>query len=120
MKNYTSNVRMALKNELLKKNINILFNSTVTKINKTNIEINGSKKLKSSCTILATDALPPEVVSKSDLKISKNGFISVKDTLQTKNNPNIFAAGDIADIENCKLVKAGVYAVRQSNTLKKT
>ena len=43
MKNYTSNVSIALKNELLKKNINILFNSTVTKINKTNIEINGSK-----------------------------------------------------------------------------
>jgi selenide,water dikinase len=118
MKNYSSNVRIALKNELLKKNINILFNSTVTKINKTNIEINGAKKLKSSCTILATDALPPEVVSKSDLKISKNGFISVQDTLQTKNDPNIFAAGDIADIENYKLVKAGVYAVRQSNTLK--
>ena len=39
--------------------------------------------------------------------------------MQTKNNPNIFAAGDIADIENHKLVKAGVYAVRQSNTLKK-
>ena len=38
--------------------------------------------------------------------------------MQTKNNPNIFAAGDIADIENYKLVKAGVYAVRQSNTLK--
>ena len=83
MKNYTSNVSMALKNELLKKNINILFNSTVTKINKTNIEINGSKMLKSSCTILATDALPPQVVSKSDLKISKNGFISVKNTLQS-------------------------------------
>ena len=75
--------------------------------------------LKSSCTILATDALPPEVINKSDLKISKNGFISVKNTLQAKNNPNIFAAGDIADIENYKLVKAGVYAVRQSYTLKK-
>ena len=40
--------------------------------------------------------------------------------MQTKNYPNIFAAGDIADIENYKLVKAGVYAVRQSNTLKKS
>ena len=39
--------------------------------------------------------------------------------MQTKNDPNIFAAGDIADIEDYKLAKAGVYAVRQSNTLKK-
>ena len=36
MKNYTSDVSNSLKNELIKKNINIIFNSSVTKINKTN------------------------------------------------------------------------------------
>ena len=44
--------------------------------------------------------------NRSDLKVSKNGFISVFNTLQTKNYPNIFAVGDIADIANYNLVKA--------------
>ncbi len=119
MKNYPLSVKRSLKNELIKQNINILYSSNVTKVNKSYIEINGSRKLKCSCTILATDAWPPDLVSSSDLKVSKSGFISVLNTLQTKTNPNIFASGDIADIENYKLVKAGVYAVRQSKTLKK-
>ncbi len=119
MQNYPVDVSNSLKNELIKKNINIILNSNVTRINKTEVEINGSSKLKSSCTILATDAQAPEIVKKSDLKVSKKGFISVSDTLQTKNHLNIFAVGDIADIDNQKLVKAGVYAVRQADTLKR-
>ena len=111
MKNYPLSVKRSLKNELIKQNINILYSSNVTKVNKSYIEINGSRKLKCSCTILATDAWPPDLVSSSDLKVSKSGFISVLNTLQTKTNPNIFASGDIADIENYKLVKAGIYAV---------
>ena len=119
MKNYPFNVRNSLKSELIKNKIKILFDSKITKINKTSIVINDHKKLKCSCAILATDALPPDVVNKSDLKISKDGFISVLNTLQSNTSTNIFASGDIADIEDYKLAKAGVYAVRQSKILKR-
>ena len=119
MKDYPFNVSKSLKSELIKNKIKILFDSKITKINKTNIVINDHKKLECSCAILATDALPPDVVNKSDLKISKDGFISVLNTLQSNTYTNIFASGDIADIEDYKLAKAGVYAVRQSKILKR-
>ena len=43
MKNYPFNVSNSLKSELIKNKIKILFDSNVTKINKTNIVINDHK-----------------------------------------------------------------------------
>ena len=51
------------------------------------------------------------------LELDKDGFINVTDTLQTVTDPNMFAAGDIASMVNCKLEKAGVFAVRQGPPL---
>jgi selenide, water dikinase len=51
------------------------------------------------------------------LQLDSEGFILVKDTLQTMNDPLIYAAGDIASMVNFKLEKAGVFAVRQGKPL---
>ena len=51
------------------------------------------------------------------LQLDAEGFIAVKDTLQTINDPLIYAAGDIASMVNFKLEKAGVFAVRQGKPL---
>ena len=51
------------------------------------------------------------------LQLDADGFISVQDTLQTVTDPLIFAAGDIANMVNFKLEKAGVFAVRQGKPL---
>jgi selenide, water dikinase len=51
------------------------------------------------------------------LQLDTEGFIAVKDTLQTINDPLIYAAGDIACMVNFKLEKAGVFAVRQGKPL---
>jgi len=51
------------------------------------------------------------------LQLDAEGFIEVKDTLQTINDPLIYAAGDIASMVNFKLEKAGVFAVRQGKPL---
>ena len=119
MKNYPIAVAKKLEKAISNKDINIMYNSNVTKILKSSLVINNTKKIKDCCSVLATNGIAPYLVKISDLALSKNGFISVKKTLQTMNFNNIFASGDIADVEDLGLVKAGVFAVRQADILKK-
>ena len=53
----------------------------------------------------------------SGLELDDNHFIRVEATLQSINQPTIFAAGDCAVIEQQPLPRAGVYAVRQAKVL---
>lgn len=47
----------------------------------------------------------------------RDGFVEVRDTLQSVTDPAIFACGDIAAMAHAPRPKAGVYAVRQAPIL---
>ena len=51
------------------------------------------------------------------LELTERGFIKVRDTLQTVTDDLVYAAGDIAEMVNQPLEKAGVFAVRQGRPL---
>ena len=51
------------------------------------------------------------------LDLDERGFVKVLDTLQTTQDPAIFAAGDICTMVNYPLEKAGVFAVRMGKPL---
>jgi selenide,water dikinase len=51
------------------------------------------------------------------LALDPRGFINVNDYLQSTSDASVFAAGDIANMVNYKLEKAGVFAVRQGMPL---
>ncbi len=53
----------------------------------------------------------------SGLGCDQNGFIKVRDTLQSVTDSAVFAAGDVANMIGHPRPKAGVYAVRQGKPL---
>ena len=64
-----------------------------------------------------TQASAPSWLAESGLKTDSEGFVLVRDTLQTLFDDNIFAAGDVATMVNYLRPKAGVFAVRQGKPL---
>ncbi|KPM80742.1 selenide, water dikinase [Cobetia sp. UCD-24C] len=56
-------------------------------------------------------------LEKTGLSLDEDGFLKVRDSLQTLEDDAIFAAGDIAHQLNHPREKAGVFAVRQARPL---
>ena len=121
------------KNILLEKNLN---NKTITELKKISenmsislkeidvIEIKKNELLLSNgeifpsdLNLISTGVQIPQWIQNSSLK-KNNGFIGIKTNLQSINDDNIFAAGDVASIQDYLRPKSGVMAVRQGQILK--
>ena len=82
--------------------------------------IAGASHQEFDLVLLATGAAPLPWLKSSGLERDENGFIRVRETLQSVSHPEIFAAGDCASMDGAAVPKSGVYAVRQGETLAQT
>jgi NADH dehydrogenase FAD-containing subunit len=107
-------------NELKKisENMNIsLKESDVIEIKKNELLLSNGEVFPSDLNLISTGAQIPEWIQNSSLE-KNDGFIGIKTNLQSINDENIFAAGDVASIQDFPRPKSGVMAVRQGQILK--
>ncbi len=126
MPNYHQSVRHQLQQILTERGIKLHLGETVCNIAPTKhhetkeiFEIKCESGLTVECNKIfwVTQASAPEWLKIAGLGTDEQGFILVKDTLQSQTHPQIFAAGDIATMVNHPRPKAGVFAVRQGKPL---
>lgn len=107
---------------LAEQGISVRSNCEVTAIERTQIHLSGAagqELIAADCCVIATGASPAKWLEDTGLAMDQQGFLQVKETLQSTSHPWVFAAGDIASIVGYPRPKSGVYAVRQGLPLAK-
>ena len=114
---HNAGVRSRFDAVLTQRGVQVHRNSEVTQVKAGVMITSTGQELKADEIMWVTRAGGAAWLKNTGLQLDAEGFIEVKDTLQTVNDPLIYAAGDIASMVNFKLEKAGVFAVRQGKPL---
>ncbi|WP_299929980.1 selenide, water dikinase SelD [uncultured Pelagimonas sp.] len=101
--------------ELQSYNIDILEHAKISEISALGVVLEGENLIPAGFVCGAAGAHPHSWLRSTGLDLN-DGFIEVSSTLQSS-NPSIFAVGDCAHMSESPRPKAGVFAVRQADTL---
>ncbi len=72
--------------------------------------------LRAEAVVWATGPAPHPLLASAGLALGPTGAVRVQTTLQSASHPNVFAAGDCADLATAA-PKSGVYSVREAPVL---
>jgi selenide,water dikinase len=102
-----------------KAGINVLCSKRVSRVEASHLYTDDSFSAVLPCDLLlwCGEAAAPRWLQETGLKLDAQGFVLVQDTLQSLNDPAVFAAGDVAAFSTRALPKAGVFSVRQAPVL---
>ena len=114
---YKHSVIKRVKQQLNKYHINIHNSARVEKLSQGIIHCQGADPILADEVIWCTQASGSTWLQQSQLECDNAGFMKVRQTLQSLHYDHVFAAGDIANMVANPRPKAGVYAVRQAQTL---
>jgi selenide, water dikinase len=102
---------------LVQRGVQVHLTSEVTQVHAQQLTTSQGKTVQADEIVWVTRAGGAAWLKTTGLQLDTEGFIEVRDTLQTVTDPLIYAAGDIASMVNYKLEKAGVFAVRMGKPL---
>ena len=91
----------------------------VVAVDRNKVICEGGATVPFDALIWVTDASAPAWLKEAGLKVDERGFVAVNDALQSLSHPHVFAAGDVAAVQNHPRPKSGVFAVRQGMPLAK-
>jgi selenide, water dikinase len=111
--------RIVLEQALQSRGIEVYTRSKVTEAAEGRLRVSGAGELSFDALVWVAGAGAPEWIEQTALSTDDRGFVAVHDTLQSTSHPNVFAAGDVADLVNHPRPKAGVFAVREGPILER-
>ena len=114
---YPDKVIQAIKKKLSEANITIHTEFDVHEVKSDELIAQNDRALKSHINFWCTQVKGAEWLKDTQLDLSEQGFIRVRPTLQSKSYDTVFAVGDVCHFDPSPLPKAGVYAVRMTDTL---
>jgi len=114
---HNATVRRAFERVLAERGVTLHCSAEVNKVRATRQQTAGGESVDADLSVCVTRDGGAPWLRDTGLALDADGFIQVKDTLQTVTDPRVFAAGDIASMINHPREKAGVFAVRQGPPL---
>lgn len=109
---HNARVRHKFAAVLAQRGVQVHLNAGVTLAEAGRLHCAGGQVLEAEEVMWVTQAGGAPWLQGTGLALNAGGFIVVNDQLQSVTDPQIFAAGDIAAMQNYPLEKAGVFAVR--------
>ena len=111
-----SGARRALLRHLSRQGVRLVTGQAAAAIGPDQVWLADGTAIPSQFTIGAAASVAQGWLGETGLAL-QNGFVRVGPTLQSENDPAIFAAGDIAHLTQDPRPKAGVFAVREAPVL---
>jgi len=110
-------VRRAFERVLAERRVVLHRGAEVVDVGAGRLQARNGETLAADEIVWVTQAGGAPWLRDTGLALDGQGFIRVRDTLQSENDPLIFAAGDCASLIDRPLEKAGVFAVRMARPL---
>ena len=112
-------VRTAFRKLFARRGVEVRTNCSVSRATDGGVECRDGTRLELDEILWVTTAGAAAWPGESGLATDAQGFIAVRDTLQSVSHPDVFAAGDITAVERHPRPKSGVFAVRQGPPLER-
>jgi selenide,water dikinase len=114
---HNARVRQKFTRVLAERGVQVHLNAEVTRVESDMLICADGLEVAADEIMWVTQAGGAPWLQGTGLALNEGGFVRVNDQLQTLTDPRIFAAGDIAAMQNYPLEKAGVFAVRMGPPL---
>ena len=117
MPNQPDKVRALARASLNKRNIEVLEGVRVDRVEDRDVILTNGNSIPFDLVFLAVGVKSYPIFKDSNLPVAEDGALLVNRHLHSTAYPNIFGGGDCVSLEDRKLDRVGVYAVRQNPIL---
>lgn len=116
---HNTRVRRKFTQVLYERGVKLYLNADVTRVERGCLHCADGLRFAADEIMWVTQASGAAWLPDTGLALNDAGFLRLNDQLQSITDPKVFAAGDIAAMDNYPLEKAGVFAVRMGQPLAK-